>query len=614
MPHYNKITNIIIYICLFTILYFHAKYYMPFLSDDSLISLRYVNQLLDGNGLIWTDGQSVEGYSNLLWILLIACLGLLGIDLIDASRILGMICMSTVIIVVMRWFLYNRIPVKNIISLVVGLFFFCMAAPVAVWTIGGLEQPLYALLIAISIPLTILIFESETNEKRVSFWLSLVLGLMCITRLDGPLFSIAAFLSVYIGRYAGKPKQFFSHLKRLMIFPIFLYGGQIVFRFFYYGELIPNTALVKVSPSSHHFYNGLIYLLDGMWALFPFSFLAVIAIFSSIWLKRRRSRAIPLLVICLLWVPYLIFIGGDIFPAYRHFIPLIIVFIYALIEGTEIVLEYLNKKRLLITLILVLSIFLVSGVIFTSLQFNDDQNKRALSERWEWDGKVLGLLLKSAFSKQAPLLAVSAAGCIPYWSELPCVDMLGLNDYYIPRHPPENIGDGFLGHELGDGKYILERQPDIIIFHVGRLEAVFRSGIQMQKMKEFQDNYLPVIVFGRDPHDYSATIWINKQSDKIGIQKTPSEIIIPGFLISGKPNIITYLNESNKLVGSIHAKQPGFVMIEDVGDQNWMIEIKSSHPEVIISELQLKGTSLIVSLSTKSPKFIDIEEIILRKT
>ena len=44
----------------------------PFFSDDSFISLRYAARLLAGEGLTWTDGERVEGYSNLLWVLLTA--------------------------------------------------------------------------------------------------------------------------------------------------------------------------------------------------------------------------------------------------------------------------------------------------------------------------------------------------------------------------------------------------------------------------------------------------------------------------------------------------------------------------------------------------------------
>src|SRR5258705_512184 len=55
----------------------HVRHYRPFLADDALISLRYANRLLHGHGLTWTDGPRVEGYSNLLWVLMNAGLGAL---------------------------------------------------------------------------------------------------------------------------------------------------------------------------------------------------------------------------------------------------------------------------------------------------------------------------------------------------------------------------------------------------------------------------------------------------------------------------------------------------------------------------------------------------------
>src|SRR5262245_36057654 len=52
----------------------NASYYYPFLADDALISLRYVQRFLHGLGLTWTDGRPVEGYSNFLWMMLAAAL------------------------------------------------------------------------------------------------------------------------------------------------------------------------------------------------------------------------------------------------------------------------------------------------------------------------------------------------------------------------------------------------------------------------------------------------------------------------------------------------------------------------------------------------------------
>ncbi len=50
-----------IFLFLFGVLLFHARRYMPFLSDDALISLRYAQRLVQGHGLTWTDGPACGG-------------------------------------------------------------------------------------------------------------------------------------------------------------------------------------------------------------------------------------------------------------------------------------------------------------------------------------------------------------------------------------------------------------------------------------------------------------------------------------------------------------------------------------------------------------------------
>ncbi|MCA9625478.1 MAG: hypothetical protein KC731_40935, partial [Myxococcales bacterium] len=47
----------------------HARRYLPLVVDDAYISLRYADRLLAGDGLTWTAGEAVEGYSNLAWTL-----------------------------------------------------------------------------------------------------------------------------------------------------------------------------------------------------------------------------------------------------------------------------------------------------------------------------------------------------------------------------------------------------------------------------------------------------------------------------------------------------------------------------------------------------------------
>src|SRR5918993_5205805 len=77
------------FVAALVVLWLHARRYLPFLSDDALISLRYAKRLVEGHGLTWNAGERVEGYSNLLWVLCAAALNRLGVDLIDAVRVLG---------------------------------------------------------------------------------------------------------------------------------------------------------------------------------------------------------------------------------------------------------------------------------------------------------------------------------------------------------------------------------------------------------------------------------------------------------------------------------------------------------------------------------------------
>jgi hypothetical protein len=88
------------------------------------------------------------------------------------------------------------------------------------------------------------------------------------------------------------------------------------------------------------------------------------------------------------------------------------------------------------------------------------------------------------------LVATNAAGALPYWSDLPVIDMLGLTDRHIARRPADS--GRWIGHERGDGAYVLSRQPDIIIF--GGPEGSpapwsFRSDQEIDAAPEFHTSY-----------------------------------------------------------------------------------------------------------------------------
>lgn len=529
------------------ILQFHAAFYLPFLSDDTLISLRYAERLIDGKGLTWNDGFPVEGYSNLLWVLCNAALGKLGLDLIVACRVLGLACMSGVLVA--NWYIWreNFTPSKKI-TFIAAQFLFAMSAPIAVWSIAGLEQPLVAVTLAWAIAFTWKYFDCDTQQIRFLLLASFSLGLLAITRPDGPLFSVGIALSVII--VGGLNTKSIGHCFILSIFPILMYGGQLIFRLNYYQDWVPNTAYAKVNPSFTHSMYGLGYLVAGLVTLAPFSYFIVKYLFSRKKTIGFHSRKIVALCLLAPWFAYLIFIGGDIFPAFRHFIPVLVILALAfplldatLFENKSLSLNHYRKLK-------------IYGCIFIALQFLSPTSLIAHQERFEWDGQVLSNLLVTAYGDAQPLIAVTAAGSVPYFTGFPSLDMLGLNDHFLARNPPPNQADGYIGHELGNGAYVFSEAPDLISFCLpkGSLEACFISGKEMQNDPKFSQQYSPVIFRGKQPYLFDAILWVKKESEKVGLRLSDKRIEIPAYLLKNESPTITYLNKANRLASDFSAK------------------------------------------------------------
>jgi hypothetical protein len=465
--------------------------------------------------------------------------------------------MSLVLLANAYWYQYF-FPQPKVFPLVIGQLFFVLVAPVAVWTIGGLEQPLIASLLAWCIVFTGRILQ-HASPRPLWIWLvSTLLGALAITRPDGILFTVIILASWFLLR--GVTQASLWTAARILTGPVLCYGAQLAFRLWYYHAWVPNTALVKLSPSIKHLLAGGQYLWTGLMSLFPFSFLslAILVIFLFNRKKLPAELLIPLLLITIIWSSYIALIGGDIFPAFRHLLPLVVVFTYlvtyAIVQGWSL-LDTKMAQRLFILLLL------LAGGYYTLNQFQHEQNQRALGEMRVWnDQKVIGQLLQTAFGQQRPVLAVDGAGCLPYWSKLPALDMLGLNDYYLPRHLPKDFGQGWIGHEIGNGDYILAQQPDLIDFCASLVELglkpCFRSGFEMQSNPKFFTWYTPVKFKGEIPYEVLSIIWVRRDSAKIGIRSLPDKIIIPAYLFTGNPNTIASLDEQGKLAITVSKETP----------------------------------------------------------
>lgn len=560
-------------------------YYYPFLSDDSLISLRYAQRFIEGKGLTWNDGHPVEGYSNLLWVLGVSVLGKLGIDLIVAARILGVACSLCTIGSILFYFKDKGIKKEYVFGAIILL----VTTPCfTIWAIGGLEQPLYILLLTLVLIETSKII-NDGNFKSI-YLLSLWLGLLALTRPDGFLFTIltAGFLLLI---YRKNRKLFVQIGMATAIIPTLFLLGQLAFRYSFYGELVPNTALVKVKISFHHVLLGLSYNFKAFLGTFLLSGLGLFCMI--ILAKRRQLFGLYLLLTTFAWVSYVTSVGGDIFPAFRHYYVVLILLVFSIIFGlhqlNRIDLES-RKTRLGLVFLL-----MINGIAQTRIS----DNRNAIDERWEFEGMNLGNTLKETFPNKT-LITVTAAGCIPYSSELPSIDMLGLNDYYIPRHPPKNFGSGALAHELGDANYVMGRNPDIVIFHIGT-DLHFNIGEQLKSNAIFNNNYIKVIAKEK-ASEY--TLFFNKYGKYVGIQRNKYRISIPGYLFTGSDD------HTSSFIGKklLKPMKAGgiYTLSIDVSDGNWMVKNTDFQ-----AETTYKNQQLHIRVSPKSKIFL--ESLILER-
>lgn len=549
----------------------HALRYLPFIADDALISLRYAQRLLAGQGLTWTVGERVEGYSNLLWVLAVAGLGRLGVDLIAAARILGFLGMGAAIAAV----IYAHLPttLRAAVPVLLAVLYLPLSGPVAVWSIGGLEQPFVAAWLGWAVVLTYPLLDRPTVSWASMQAPGICLALLCVTRPDGVLFVAGTMFAILV--IHGLRREGLRRAIGLAALPLLFTLAQLAFRLSYYESWVPNTALVKFAPSISHTWVGLRYLGAGAASLLPLIVLAAGSVFLSFRRKSGRARMTLLCLLTAVWVAYVAVVGGDIFPAWRHFVPLLVLLVLMVAEGARWVGGLVGTQSYATART---GGALLLGLFFF-LQWNDQGNARAVFERWEWDGRVIGRLFKKAFGARQPLLAVDAAGALPYWSELPALDMLGLNDGYIPRHPPARPQRTNLGHDLGDGKYVLKRAPDLVVFGLatGGAGALFRSGREMQADPSFARHYT-LVVFEGIEHGRSvrAQVWVRRQSERIGIRRSGGQIIVPGFLLNDGPESAARLGKKGALILPISAAQPGRLNRFELPPGRWGIKAEPS--------------------------------------
>lgn len=476
-------TTIIFFTLLFTTVFVYAIIrFRYFYHDDEMITLRYIRNFLDHKGLIWNDGERVEGYTNFLHLVFSSFIVRLTGDFLLAPRIVNFIFFSLMLFYALYLFYKKFAGTKEQRLLLLFSFLFIVITypGIIIWTYGGLETVTYTSILFIAF--SSLLYLPATI--RNSIWSGLWFAAAAMTRPDGVLFF--SLCAVYLFLISVK----FNHWKPFIAFVLtflLLFGSYFLCRYFYYEQLLPNTFYAKTNFTEEKFHKGLRYVSRFAGSIM----LVIVSVIFLLWKNAVKVRmftwkAILLLLSICIYCIYIIAYGGDHMLGFRFLVPLLPVIALLCAELSI----KLSMKDLYIT-----TAFFAANVLFVYIYNQDEFRNAVVTDPAAYNGAVVGDYIETMLPKNL-LIATNSAGAIPFFAKDDrFIDMLGLCDTTISHR--ENIPmlapwQHIPGHEKGDGNYVLSRKPDIIILgpsHGSSDKAWFLSDNELLASPVFKKEY-----------------------------------------------------------------------------------------------------------------------------
>ncbi|HEX4581061.1 MAG TPA: hypothetical protein VH139_03320, partial [Acidobacteriaceae bacterium] len=229
-------------------------------------------------------------------------------------------------------------------------------------------------------------------------------------------------------------------------------------------------------------------------------------------------------------------------PSYLHFVPAMALMGF-LVAGCGLLTlaAPFRFSRVRVALFLLLTLLVLTSDFFAPL------------ETWEGQGKQIGLFLHTAFGAKGPLLVSDAAGVVPFFADMEVIDPLGLNDYHIARHPVADRGQGWVGHELGDGTYVLDHKPDLLLLSDYQGKVAFPADLQLVNDPRFRTHYQLIHIDAGPPDPIRAGVYIRRTDGKLGLQSSGDQESVPAYLATANDaNAVRLVDGAAQLVIAPH--------------------------------------------------------------
>jgi len=433
---------------------------MPFLPDDSYISFRYADNLAKGHGITFNPGeQPVEGYSNFLWILLCSLFPRVGLDMPLWATRMGVF--FGVLSLTVLWVILRRRSVHPLQPALPLLLFAC-SGPFILYSVSGLETPLFAFLLLASVACADYAF---STRKLVWFvMLSLSCTALSLARPEGIIaLPVIAVCLLYAAKTKRREDPLAPSLIRPLLFAFIIFFAAMVlytaWRLEWFREFFPTPSRSKGvidHPVFQTWQRNRIFFFHGIfWAPFGYYYLALALLgLGGLFSRDSRVSSLPpefasFVLAAVYMAVYVNF--RDWMPGMRYHSVLVgLLTVPASLAQDSFFAEFCRRTHRRRGLLFALG---GAALVIMSLWGVATIKKDATTLNKNTDASVvaLGKWLRNAVPKRS-LLAISDIGAAAYYSGLRTFDsnIESLTDLHIAKYGWSD-------------DYFFSREPDVVV-------------------------------------------------------------------------------------------------------------------------------------------------------
>ncbi len=307
---------------------------VSFVQDDSYISFRFVKNFVEGHGLVFNPGERVEGYTNLLWVLVLSIFYAMKFNIENISQYLSMAFGIAVLFFTYKISALVELKepaVKNKkVNSYNGIESYLNFIPVILlvltgaynfWAISGMETCMFIFFVLGGIYYYI----KDKNSDLPNYKFAIYIFLASMTRPEGLyFFGLIMIHKLIISIKENKGafvKDIFSK-KNLITYAVYLVPTAllIIFRLTYYGYPFPNTYYAKTGFSTAYLGAGWLYFKNFFEAYMLYGLVFALPLY--LFKKKENFFEISLMyLISIFYCIYIIQVGGDVLKQFRFSFP-----------------------------------------------------------------------------------------------------------------------------------------------------------------------------------------------------------------------------------------------------------------------------------------------------